>query len=126
VRRHALSIQRQIEICQEQTKEQKRADSSKQIAAIKHKNGMYLEFSGEVGCELATKSLENRTSGIRLLNVREEDQVIKATVYVPEGQESYFLNRVTQYANEKTAKGEPRNKDLIGSIESINVNFHDN
>ena len=60
--------------------------SQKQVAAIKMK-GMYAEFSGMQNFELVTKSLENRRSGIRLLNVQNVDGCMKATVYIPEGKE---------------------------------------
>lgn len=43
--------------------------SQKQVAAIKMK-GMYAEFTSMQNFELITKSLENRPSGIRLLNVQ--------------------------------------------------------
>ena len=59
------------------------------VAAIKAKQGMYMEFTGKNGFELASKSLENIRSGIRLLNVRPQDN--SATVYIPDGKESQFV-----------------------------------
>lgn len=113
---HASYIKNRFEACCQQEL------SQKQISAVKHKNGMYLEFSGESGYELATKSLESRQQGIRLLNVRnEEDGTTKATVYVPEGKISYYLKKIDAYALEKTPGGKPKNEDLIGSIEDVKV-----
>lgn len=85
---HAVYVRQQIENCKQQSLTQK------QVAAIQYKCGMYLEFSGEENYELATKSLENRQQGVRLLNVRTEDGIVKATVYVPEGKEEFFLKRI--------------------------------
>ena len=92
--------------------------SQKQVAAIKMK-GMYAEFSGMQNFELVTKSLENRRSGIRLLNVQNVDGCMKATVYIPEGKEDFFRSRITAYANQDTPKGNPKHADLIGSIDDI-------
>lgn len=112
---HAIYVRKQIENCKMQSLTQK------QVAAIKYKGGMYLEFSGEANYELATKSLENRQQGVRLLNVRTENGVVKATVYVPEGKENFFLKRIDAYENEKVLSGSPKHNDLIGSIENIKL-----
>lgn len=65
----------------------------KQIAAIKYKDGVCLEFSGHRGNDLIFKSLENMPSGIRLRNVKEDPQneIVHATVFVPKGKESFFF-----------------------------------
>lgn len=101
--------------------------SPKNIAAIKHKTGTYVEFSGAENCDLVVKSLENISQGIKLLNVRDELSQIndtdiittKATVYIPNGKEEYFIKKITEYATELTIKGKPKNNDLISSIETI-------
>ncbi len=113
---HAAFLKNKFDICRQQ------ALTQKQVAAIKYKNGTYLEFAGESGYELATKSLENRKQGIRLLNVRtDDDGIIKATVYVPEGKISYYLKKIEAYANELTPKGHHRNEELIGSINDVKL-----
>src|SRR5699024_4690549 len=73
--------------------------------------------------DLATGSLENIGQGIRLLNIKEEleSEIEKATVYIPNGKESYFLDRIEAYINETTTKGNPKNNDLISSIEDIKL-----
>ena len=90
----------------------------KQVAAIKMK-GMYAEFSGMQNFELVTKSLENRRAGIRLLNVQNIDGCMKATVYIPEGKEDFFRNRIAAYAEKDTTSGNPRHAELINSIDDI-------
>lgn len=111
---HARQLSREYEKTIQQSLTQK------QVAAIKMK-GTYAEFSGADGFELATKSLENRPSGIRLLNIRNDNGVIKATVYIPEGKEDFFRKRIEAYSSEKTKKGLPKNNDLVGSIESVKL-----
>jgi len=93
-----------------------------QIAAIKYKDGVCLEFSGQRGNDLIIKSLENLTVGIRLRNVKEDtiNDVVHATVFVPKGKETFFLNRLDEYA--RTANAEkPRYQDFINSIEEIKL-----
>ncbi len=86
---HAAFIQRKLQECYVNSL------SQKQVAAIRYKEGTYLEFASAEGHDLAIKNLENRKSGIRLLNVHvdEEKDIIKATVYIPAGKENFFLKK---------------------------------
>lgn len=106
---HAKFIERKLNECYE------RSATQKQVAAIRYKESVYLEFSSASKHDLAIKSLENRTQGIRLLNVKsdEETETIRATVYIPAGKESYFIKKIEAYASEVTEKGIPKNNDLI-------------
>ena len=117
VRTHGEFIQQKIKDSYERSTDQKRA------AAIKYKNGTYLEFSSESGYDLALKSLENIQQGIRILNVREdlENTITKATVYVPCGKEKYFMEKAEEYIEKTNKKGKPRHNDLISSIEDISL-----
>ncbi len=114
---HAKRIERKLKECYE------RSQIQKQAAAIRYKEGVYLEFSSAAQYDLATKSLENIAQGIRLLTVKAEEQTktVKATVYIPAGKESYFLKKIEAYSSEVTEKGIPKNNDLIRSIEGIRV-----
>lgn len=96
VKSHAELIQTKLQ------NSYKSAITQKQAAAIRYKEGVYLEFSSASQHDLAIKSLENRKQGIRLLNVHEdkESETIKATVYIPAGKESYFIKKAEAYANE--------------------------
>lgn len=101
----------------------KQSLTEKQVAAIKYKNGTYLEFIGQENHDLVVKSLEDVRAGIRLLNVKtdDRDKTIHATVYIPAGKESHFLKKVEAYATEQTKNGQPKNKDMINSIENIRL-----
>lgn len=116
---HANRIQAKLSECYSE------ALTQKQVAAIKYKDGTYLEFSSAAEYELAIKSLENRQQGIHLLNVRQdkETNTVKATVYIPAGKESYFIKKVEDYADEtkNTKTGNPKNNNLVGSIDDIKL-----
>jgi len=94
--------------------------TSKQIAAIKNKDGVCLEFFGHKGSALIFKSLENTASGIRLRNVKEDNDTIHATVFIPKGKESYFFKRLDAYADTVNQEKQ-KNQDLVNSIEKIKL-----
>ena len=112
---HAAFISRKLQECKEQSL------SQKQVAAIRYKEGTYLEFSGASEHDLNIKSLENRQQGIRLLTVKNDGDTIKATVYIPAGKESYFLKKVEAYGETVESSTKPKNNDLIRSIESVKL-----
>lgn len=95
--------------------------TQKQAAAIRYKEGMYLEFASAPNYDLEIKSLDNRTQGITLVNVHEdiETGITRATVYIPEGKEGFFLKQVAEYQDEFTSGGNPKHEKLVTSIEDI-------
>ena len=118
---HAAFISRRIQECQRQSGSRPTNLTQEQVAAIHYKDGMYLEFSGSQNYDLAVKSLENISSGIRLLNVKNENDTIKATVYVPNGKESLFLKKVEAYAESSSSGNKLKHNDLISGIENIRL-----
>lgn len=114
---HASLIERKLKECYKQSAIQKQA------AAIRYKDGTYLEFSSATSFDLASKSLENISQGIRLLNIKrsKETDTIRATIYIPSGKESYFTKKIEEYRSEITKKGNPKNNNLVSSIEAIRV-----
>ncbi len=105
-----------------QKDEQQRA----MFAAIKERQGTYIEFRGAENCDLVSKSLENVTQGITLLNFRNEISdagavVQAATVFVPAGKENYFNEKVQEYLVQNTPTGKAKNKPLVESIETIKL-----
>jgi len=91
------------------------------------RKGIYLEFKGDEGKDLVSKSLEDTRVNVRLLNVHDnqDDEVVTATVFVPNEKKEFFLNKISQYETEdnppskKFPNGKPKHKDLIQSISSI-------
>lgn len=93
--------------------------TQRQVAAIRYKEGLYLEFSGAIQYDLAVKRLENLQKGIRLLNVKEDSDIVRATVYIPAGQETYFLEKIQAYGMPVGDEETPKNNDLVRSIEDV-------
>lgn len=86
--------------------------------------GTTLQFESNVGLKLALKSLERLQSGIELLNSRIIDKVMIATVFIPEGKESIFLNAFERYCYEddfRSGEAKPKNKNLTESISQIRL-----
>lgn len=114
---HGAFINRRLQECYERT------DAQKQAAAIKYKEGIYLEFSSAQGHDLATKSLESKQQGIRLLNIKQDETsgITKAVVYIPDGKQTYFLSKINAYVSETTKTGKPKNNDLVSGIEDVKI-----
>jgi len=117
---HANYIRKRLNEEYARSKEQKKS------AAIKYKKGTYLQFEGSPGYDLKIDSLNNQKMGIKLLNIQQkkvngDKNVQQATVYIPDGKENYFLNKVNDFFEKTTVKGLPRNSDLINSINDINL-----
>ena len=95
----------------------------RQALLLPTRDGSYLEFKSLVNHDLITKSLENITQGVRLLNVRDVllngNKETFATVFVPRGQEQHFLNKVIDYRDHLTANGNPKNQPLVVGIEDV-------
>ena len=85
--------------------------------------GIFLEFSGSPGFDLALESLDLKSKKIELVSVKTVDvenrQQVVATVFVPNDKISVFINKVEQYKNEETKNGNPKNQPLVNGIESI-------
>ncbi|MBN8684595.1 MAG: S8 family peptidase [Chitinophagales bacterium] len=96
-------------------------------AQIATREGTYIQFTGAAGYELMTKSLEDLKKGIRLLNIQEillEENLkqTRATVYVPNGQEGYFIKKIEEYQHQNYRQSEnPKNAKLVNSIEDIKI-----
>jgi len=82
--------------------------------------GIIIEFEIDQGFSLQIQSLEYTRSGIELLNMREVDERIYATVFVPDGKLSFFIKRFEAYINEEGKSGKPKYQNLVTSIADIN------
>lgn len=86
--------------------------------------GFYLEFEVPIDHQGALDALENRTKKIELVAVRppiEGDQLVTATVFVPEAAAEYYTGKVEQYRDELTPKGQPKNQNLVARIEDVRL-----
>lgn len=120
---HAQHLQRQFDVVR--TENEGIIENMRAIS-LPARTGTYIEFSGAPTYELVSKSLEDQTVGIRLLNIREiETEAMQeqtfATIYIPHGKERTLLNKLRKYASEELANGSPKNDKLFRSIENINI-----
>lgn len=108
--------------------EKKLLQQTRTAEKIATKEGTYLSFTSAADHDLITKSLENIKKGIRLLNIKEEiidesHKQIKATVYIPNGMEGFFIKKIADYEDttKKSPKGKPKNEKLVNSIEDVSI-----
>ncbi len=88
------------------------------------KPGFYLEFQVLADQANAFEKLENRQNKIELVAVHkpaEQEDVVKATVFVPEASTDYFLSKVEQYRDQETKKGKPKNEALVTRLETVEI-----
>ncbi|MFO0809001.1 MAG: S8 family peptidase [Gemmataceae bacterium] len=82
--------------------------------------GVNLVFRSEPDFELAVKSLEAQAHGIELVNVREDQGAVFATVFIPYGKVAYFSRKFQKYlAEDDKRSGRPKNQRLVESISQI-------
>lgn len=93
--------------------------TSQQVAAIKEKDGFYLDVSGKQGYDLKYDSLEDEKAGIQLLNIQTKDDLTKATVFVPKNKASRLFHKFNQFESTLGTDKNPKNNDLVRSINTI-------
>ena len=113
----------QFDIIWQQKEQLQQQRGAEQIAT---REGTYISFTSAADHDLITKSLEDLRKGIRLLNIKEipfgENQTqVRATVYVPNGNEGHFISKIQKYQQELTKKGQPKNAPLVNSIEDVSI-----
>ena len=82
--------------------------------------GLQIEFESFPDVELAFERFNRERAGIELLNVRHDENVTRATVYVPDGKLTELERLIEEYLDHDTdKKGIPRNQPLIDAIREI-------
>lgn len=109
------------------------ASANEQVIHAKTRSGIYLEFRGQAGYDLAIQSLEDMPSKVRLLNIRsspthtsERDEpppplTPMATVYAPKEAYRVYADKLDDLLNKTTPSGKPLNAPLFSSIEDISI-----
>jgi hypothetical protein len=120
---HSQKLLAQFDVIWE---EKERLQQQRGAEQISTKEGTYISFTSAADHDLITKSLENLKAGVRLLNIievpiGENQSQIRATVYVPNGKEGYFISKIHKYQEEETRNGEPKNAPLVNSIEDVSM-----
>ena len=101
-------------ISQATTDAQRKAEETGHII-----HDLCLEIIGKQGYDLKIESLEYLRSGIEVRSVKQMDNRIHATIYVPEGKLGNFVRKIERYKREDTRGGRPKNEDLIAGINNI-------
>lgn len=115
---HAASLQRQIN---ELRGEAEIAREAQQAAGMEDGLGLQVEFESFPDIELAFESLARDHWGIELLNVRHEENLTHATVFVPDGKLDHFERLIRDYLAERRDRvGRLRdNQRLIDAIREV-------
>jgi len=93
-------------------------------AVAEGERGFYLDFDVPAEHQSALDGLENRIKKIELVAVKppaEGEDVVRATVFVPEAQADYFATKVEQYRDEVTRNGNPKNQNLVARIDDVRL-----
>ena len=98
-----------------------------QIPMQDYLGGICLDIQSFKDIQLTYESLEDQRSHIELLNVRVEDGVVKASIYMPQGKQDFLNKKINEYKdpnkdNKKskdTSLHGPKNSALIDSIALI-------
>lgn len=121
---HALQIERALTQALEAANEQIAARDVEIAGGAK---GFYLEFDILREQQSLLDRLEDRRGRqhIDLVSVRpsgaDPENLISATVFVPESKKDSYLKKVEDYRTKETRSGKPRNEPLIASINNVRL-----
>jgi hypothetical protein len=93
-------------------------------AIAEGEKGFYLEFAVPTVQRAAVEGLENRPAAIELVAVHpvaEGQEMLSATVFVPERSAEFFSRKIAAYREEDTKTGKPKNEALVARIEDIRL-----
>ena len=117
-RQHAEHLRQQIDAALAERR--KLIEENPDVA---ESGGFYMafRFSKGTGEEKAIESLENRqgSSPIELMVVKEEDNDVVATVFLPDARKDFYSKKVDGYRDNDTEGGKPKNEPLVSRIESV-------
>ncbi|TQF78654.1 S8 family peptidase [Elioraea sp. Yellowstone] len=118
---HAARLERAIGTA---LAEGRRRIAARETSIAEGEPGFYLEFDIPVAERAAVEGLENKPKAIELVAVRppaEGDEMVTATVFVPERSADFFVKKIEAYRDEDTKKGRPKNQNLIARIEDVRL-----
>ena len=124
---HGTGLARAIENVQHQGRSERRA-VVEQTNLEPLGEGVRVVFDSVPGFDLKLATFDPQTQGPHpeLLSVTEVvtsdgTTVERATVFVPEGQLSHFVQRFEQYATEETKTGKPKHSDFVERISAVRL-----
>ncbi|WP_225709581.1 hypothetical protein [Bradyrhizobium cenepequi] len=86
--------------------------------------GFYLDIELPVRERVALDQLADRRQKMEVVAVHEpvgEGGPLRASVFVPQQAENYYLRKVEAYRDSDTKKGRPRNEPLVSRIETMRL-----
>lgn len=86
--------------------------------------GFYLEVQLPESERAGIDLLADRRQHMEVVAVREPEQrgdPLRATVFVPERAEDYYLRKIEAYRTRDTPSGRPRNEPLVSRIETVHL-----
>ena len=86
--------------------------------------GFYLEVQLPQSERAGIDLLADRRQHMEVVAVREPEQrgdPLRATVFVPERAEDYYLRKIEAYRTRDTPSGRPRNEPLVSRIETVQL-----
>lgn len=86
--------------------------------------GFYLQFDIPVAERDAVDALESKRGAIELVAVRppaEGDEMVSATVFVPERSADFYARKIEEYRDEDTRWGKPKHEALVARIETVRL-----
>jgi hypothetical protein len=109
----------------EQLARSRRLTAAEQAGVEATSEGMLVTFESWPGFELELSTLDPARRPPELVAVVTrgdgDESVQMATVHVPDGSLSFFLNRLDEYATRDTSKGNPRNANMVERIGAIRL-----
>ncbi len=84
-------------------------------------DGFYVEFDSDKNFPLDLEKLDLQSHGIELVAVRRQNEIERATVFIPEGKVQLFLKRFEDYLANDTRFGKPMNRSLVESIGDLRL-----
>lgn len=118
---HARQLQRAMGLALRQA----RATLADRDAAIATgQPGFYLQFDIPVAERDAVDALESKRGAIELVAVRppaEGDEMVSATVFVPERSADFYARKIEEYRDEDTRWGKPKHEALVARIETVRL-----
>ncbi len=104
--------------------EARRTLAARDGAVAEGERGFYLQFELPAAERAAVEGLENKPKAIELVAVRlpaEGDELVTATVFVPERSADFFAKKIEAYRDEETRTGKPKNEALVARIEDVRL-----
>lgn len=124
---HGTGLARAIERVEQQGRSERRAVAEQRNLAPLGE-GARVVFDSVPGFDLKLATFDPQTRGPHpeLLNVTEivaaDGSIIeRATVFVPEGHLSHFVQRFEQYASQESKAGKPKHSDFVERISAVRL-----